>query len=85
MVTVVTRRPFNMGVPTWVILSCALLLPLCRGQKITDEAVAQAWLTDYNERAMSVYYKSVVASWNYNTNLTDYNQKLSVSTKLLWF
>ena len=48
--------------------------------KITDENVARAWLNDFNERAMRVYYTYQLASWNYYTNLTDHNRRLSVSS-----
>ena len=50
--------------------------------KITDIEVARQWLMEYNIRAMpmDVYSKAVAARWDYNTNLTDYNQRRAVST-----
>lgn len=46
---------------------------------ITNEQVAAAWLQHYNLIASDVAYDAIEASWNYATNLTDYNQNLSVS------
>ena len=48
--------------------------------KIADIDVARQWLREYNIRAMDVYSKAVAARWDYNTNLTDYNQRRAVST-----
>ena len=46
---------------------------------ITDEQQARDWLDWYNDRAQEVYYEDVIGAWNYNTNITDYNQQRSVS------
>lgn len=46
---------------------------------ITNEQVAAVWLQHYNLLASDVAYDAIEASWNYATNLTDYNQNLSVS------
>ncbi|XP_077996679.1 angiotensin-converting enzyme-like [Glandiceps talaboti] len=51
--------------------------------KITNETLAEAYLDEYNAMAQEVYFKSVTASWNYNTNLTDYNQAQSVAENLI--
>ncbi|XP_070531903.1 angiotensin-converting enzyme-like [Ptychodera flava] len=60
-----------------------LSLSLCYGEeKITDESLAVAYLEEYNERAQEVYYKSVLASWNYNTNLTSENQAKTIAENL---
>ena len=63
------------------IVGSLLLAFLASGQEdlITDEDVARAWLVDYNEEAEKYFYDSVLASWIYNTNITDYNQDQSVS------
>lgn len=39
---------------------------------------AQRFLSDYNSTAEEVFFHSVSASWNYNTNITDHNSKLQV-------
>lgn len=39
---------------------------------------AQSFLRDYNSTAEEVFFYSVSASWNYNTNLTEHNSKLQV-------
>ena len=46
--------------------------------KNTNLEEAQAFLDDYNDQAMVVYYQSALASWIYNTNITDYNQRKEV-------
>ncbi|KAM3859472.1 angiotensin-converting enzyme [Diretmus argenteus] len=47
----------------------------------TEEATRFA--SDFNATAEEVLYQSVLASWNYNTNLTDYNSQLQVSASLV--
>lgn len=39
---------------------------------------AKLFLDDYNSTAEEVLFFSQSASWNYNTNITDYNSKLQV-------
>ena len=65
------------------ILTSLLLAYLATGQadKIRDEAQARAWLVEYNQQAEKFYYNSMLAAWNYNTNITDHNQGLSVRQK----
>ncbi|XP_070846561.1 angiotensin-converting enzyme [Chaetodon trifascialis] len=43
---------------------------------------AQLFLQDYNATAEEVLFSSVLASWNYNTNITDHNSKLQVEASL---
>ncbi|KAM9424543.1 angiotensin-converting enzyme [Pholidichthys leucotaenia] len=43
---------------------------------------AQRFLDDYNSTAEEVKFYSASASWNYNTNLTDYNSELEVNASL---
>lgn len=45
-------------------------------------ADAQKFLSDYNRTAEEVFFYSVSASWNYNTNITDHNSKLQVGRLL---
>ena len=47
--------------------------------KIRDINVARQWLHEYNIRAMDIYSMAASAKWEYNTNLTDYNQQRAVS------
>ena len=65
---------------------CAVLVAV-RGQfscsdpvgSIIDENIAIAWLNDtYNPQAEIVYFDAVDASWDYNTNITDYNEQRMV-------
>ncbi|XP_064643851.1 angiotensin-converting enzyme-like isoform X1 [Lineus longissimus] len=49
---------------------------------ITDEALAAQWLDEYNEAAQQMYFQSVSASWNYNTNITDYNKEIQLNASL---
>ncbi|XP_071508563.1 angiotensin-converting enzyme-like [Diadema antillarum] len=48
----------------------------------TNETEAKIFLDTFNERAMEEYYKSISASWTYNTNITEYNQAKSVEASL---
>ncbi|XP_011602426.2 angiotensin-converting enzyme [Takifugu rubripes] len=43
---------------------------------------AKQFLADYNSTAEEVLFFSQSASWNYNTNITDYNSKLQVNASL---
>ncbi|RVE59444.1 hypothetical protein OJAV_G00188490 [Oryzias javanicus] len=54
-------------------------LPGEYGNTVPD---AQRFLGDYNSTAEEVFYFSVSASWNYNTNLTEHNSKLQVAASL---
>ncbi|ELU13139.1 hypothetical protein CAPTEDRAFT_175968 [Capitella teleta] len=45
---------------------------------LANEEEARQWAEEYNAEAQVVWYDNVVASWNYNTNLTDYNQDESL-------
>lgn len=67
---------------------CAYALCLSTGfasadGSITDEQKAREWLKIYNTMASEIYYKDSIAAWNWNTNITDHNQNISVSTKNL--
>lgn len=44
----------------------------------STEAGAAEFLSDYNSTAEQVFYYSTEASWEYNTNLTDYNSQQQV-------
>lgn len=45
---------------------------------INDSQAIQDFLTDYNREAAEVMYEYAEASWTFNTNITDYNQKIMV-------
>ena len=61
------------------VLPLLLVILSAQASKITDETVARTWLDEYNVRSQVVIYESAEAAWNYNTNLTDYNQNAQVS------
>lgn len=42
----------------------------------------EAFLAEYEKKAQDVYSASALASWEYNTNITDYNSQKSVSILL---
>lgn len=48
-------------------------------QVTSNEEAARQWAAEYNAEAQRVWYENVLASWTYNTNLTDHNQQESVS------
>ncbi|XP_061611297.1 angiotensin-converting enzyme [Phyllopteryx taeniolatus] len=52
------------------------------GEYSNTPADALKFLADYNSTAEEVLFFSVLASWNYNTNLTEYNSQLQVSASL---
>ncbi|CAH1242075.1 ACE [Branchiostoma lanceolatum] len=61
-----------------VVLSAQSVAP----QGITDEQQAWDFIWDYNDKAESVSYRSVVAAWNYNTDLTPENSQKQVEASL---
>ena len=44
-----------------------------------NESDAVAFLERFNEMAQDVFYRRSIASWNYQTNITDENQRKHVS------
>uniref|UniRef100_A0A3P9IDC3 Angiotensin-converting enzyme n=1 Tax=Oryzias latipes TaxID=8090 RepID=A0A3P9IDC3_ORYLA len=79
--------------PVRLLWSVLLLLPVLGlsealpadwlpGEYVNTISDAQRFLSDYNSTAEEVFYFSVSASWNYNTNLTDHNSKLQVAASL---
>lgn len=74
----------------WTVL--ALLQVLALSESLREEwqptnysdtlGDAQTFLLDYNSTAEEVLFFSQSASWNYNTNITDYNSALQVREHL---
>ncbi|KAK7092762.1 uncharacterized protein [Littorina saxatilis] len=50
--------------------------------KVTDEATVEGFLEKYNAESAVVFYNDSILAWNYNTNITDYNQELQVDYSL---
>lgn len=46
--------------------------------KISDEAQAKEFLSEYNSTAEAVWNAYTEASWAYNTNITDHNKEIMV-------
>ena len=44
---------------------------------VKDESAALAFLADYDGRLEYLTWKSVVASWNYNTNISEFTGLIS--------
>ncbi|XP_021164899.2 angiotensin-converting enzyme [Fundulus heteroclitus] len=65
------------------LLSEALPASWLPGNYANTTSDALRFLSDYNSTAEEVFFKSVLAGWNYNTNLTDYNSKLQVAASLV--
>lgn len=59
-------------------LSEALREDWLPGEYIDTTADAERFLGDYNSTAEEVFFFSVSASWNYNTNITNHNSELQV-------
>ncbi|XP_037547566.1 angiotensin-converting enzyme-like [Nematolebias whitei] len=49
---------------------------------VNSTSDALRFLSDYNSTAEEVLFYSVSASWNYDTNITEYNSKLQVKAEL---
>ncbi|XP_070546857.1 angiotensin-converting enzyme-like [Ptychodera flava] len=64
---------------------CCILLSsvtVTRTNSITDEDAAQGYLAEHNSTAEEVYYTATVAAWNFNTNLTDYNNEVMINESI---
>ncbi len=48
------------------------------GVRNNNENDAKAFLAQYNERAMEVYYEDVLAAWTYQTDITEEHQQKMV-------
>lgn len=59
-------------------LAVVCLLAAVTSAQIRDEAQAWDWIAEYDAQAQVYYYRSALAAWNFNTNLTDHNQRLMV-------
>lgn len=60
----------------WLLLS---LIPVTAAQSTTEE-LAKTFLEKFNLEAEDLAYQSSLASWNYNTNITDENIQKMVSS-----
>lgn len=70
--------PPALGLLLWLSLAGALRPGLEPPQHATTEEGATLFARDYNSTAELVFFDSVSASWNYNTNLTAENAVLQV-------
>lgn len=63
--------------------SATVLLPneLPGNYNLTEQG-AQSFVNDYNTTSENVFYESVLASWEYNTNLTIANQEKQIAASL---
>lgn len=46
--------------------------------KLTNERLAWEFVQEYNRMAQDMYSQQSEIEWTYNTNITDYNQEVSV-------
>lgn len=60
-----------------LLLVTAGLVHWAQGQP--GNADVEDFLKRYNDEAQKVYFADVSAEWNFNTNITDYNQEKMVS------
>ncbi|XP_078684270.1 angiotensin-converting enzyme-like isoform X1 [Branchiostoma floridae x Branchiostoma belcheri] len=67
-----------------VLLSALAVLTSAQTNSPTNNNLddAQRFLSDYNARAQEVWNAYVVASWNYDTNLTDHNNGVLLEKSL---
>ena len=61
-----------------LVLSASLGLGQGQGG-ITNETEAKMWLAEYSEMAMDAFYRSALASWTYQTDITDEHESAMVS------
>ena len=68
----------------FTLLLYAVLIPFLCSAAVDqgEEAKALEFLKKYNNETRYADYKSTVRSWNYATNLTDYNSKLKTNASL---
>lgn len=68
----------------WILLAC-LIYPgssyLKTSKRDSTVEEVQEFLDEYEIRAQEVYSTAAFASWDYNTNVTDYNAQKSVRFK----
>lgn len=65
----------DMLVCIWLLCG---LIAVVSPQTVTQQA--QMFLEEFNKRAEDINYESSLASWNYNTNITDETARKMVST-----
>nr|XP_034299426.1 uncharacterized protein LOC117680950 isoform X1 [Crassostrea gigas] len=56
--------------------------PSLRTGKVEDEEAARKFAQEFNDMAEDQYSKDIEISWEYNTNITDYNQKRVVNSSV---
>ncbi|NWR92221.1 ACE enzyme, partial [Furnarius figulus] len=74
--------PAALGMLLWLSLAGALRPELQPPEHASSEEGAVLFAGDYNSTAEVVFSESVLASWNYNTNLTAENAALQVKASL---
>lgn len=65
-----------MSSSSWLLLS---LVAVTTAQSIIEEQ-AKIFLDKFNQEAEDLSYQSALASWNYNTNITEENAQKMVSS-----
>jgi angiotensin-converting enzyme 2 len=65
-----------MSSSSWLLLS---LVAVTTAQSLTEEN-AKTFLNNFNQEAEDLSYQSSLASWNYNTNITEENAQKMVSS-----
>ncbi|XP_023805355.1 angiotensin-converting enzyme-like [Oryzias latipes] len=68
----------------WPLLGCSCALPesWLPGEYANSTSDVLRFLSDFNSTAEEVFSFAVSASWNFETNLTDYNSKVQVEAFL---
>jgi angiotensin-converting enzyme 2 len=61
---------------SWLLLS---LVAVTAAQSTTEEQT-KIFLDNFNQKAEDLSYESSLASWNYNTNITEENAQKMVSS-----
>ncbi|XP_032891036.1 angiotensin-converting enzyme isoform X3 [Amblyraja radiata] len=77
-----TTMPLLLGLFSLLGSTCALDKVFMPANYPIDEAGAGRFVEDHNDTAENIFFVSVSASWNYNTNLTKYNQQKQINASL---
>ncbi|XP_069761237.1 angiotensin-converting enzyme isoform X3 [Narcine bancroftii] len=72
-----------LGLFTLLGTSCALDDIYKPSNYSIDEKGASDFMANYSQTAEKILFSSVLASWNYNTNLTEYNQEKQINASMV--
>lgn len=75
--------PWFLSLLFFAANSCALEDTYKPGNYTKDQEGALMFVSDYDRTAENIYFQSISAGWDYETNLTQYNQQRKISASLV--